>query len=194
MGKEYSKETIAEFFTENKFDKKLFTKKIPKKQDLLNKYKFSTKIDYKTNLYSCFNGEVLKTKKKISIKKIKRDKEGKGEILFKKEILLLEYLDHPNILAIYEYFQTKNYYYIVYDYFEGKNLLDSKKLKEEKLKKMMFEFCRGLFYMHSKNIAHRNLDPELIKWNGKKIMISHFQDVFFQKKKKIKQKKKILKK
>ena len=36
------------------------------------------------------------------------------------ELELLKKLDHPNIIKIYEYYETKEKWYIVTEYFEGR--------------------------------------------------------------------------
>ena len=40
------------------------------------------------------------------------------------ELELLKKLDHPNIIKIYEYYETKEKWYIVTEYFEGRELFD----------------------------------------------------------------------
>lgn len=40
------------------------------------------------------------------------------------ELGLLSKLDHPNIIKIYEYYETRDKWYIVTEYFEGRELFD----------------------------------------------------------------------
>ena len=41
-----------------------------------------------------------------------------------REIRNLKYLDHPNILKIYEYYEDDKFYYIITDVFRGGQLFD----------------------------------------------------------------------
>jgi serine/threonine protein kinase len=40
------------------------------------------------------------------------------------ELELLKKLDHPNIIKVYEYYETREKWYIVTEYFDGRELFD----------------------------------------------------------------------
>lgn len=61
--------------------------------------------------------------KRVSKKKIK------NIIMFKQEISILQTLDHPNVLKLYEYFEDEKYIYLVTELCRGGELFD--KILEE---------------------------------------------------------------
>lgn len=70
-------------------------------------------------------GDVFKIRHKTlelvrALKVIKRDLTKKYSQ--KEEIDVLKSLDHPNILKIYEFYELPNFYYIVTELFDGKEL------------------------------------------------------------------------
>jgi calcium-dependent protein kinase len=50
--------------------------------------------------------------------------------LLNNEINIVKELDHPNIIKLYEYFQERRNYYLIYEYLPGGELFD--KIKKEK--------------------------------------------------------------
>lgn len=42
------------------------------------------------------------------------------------------------------------------------------------LKVTLYQLCRGLAYLHSKNICHRDIKPENLLMQGKKLVICDF--------------------
>jgi calcium-dependent protein kinase len=62
------------------------------------------------------------------MKIVKKRKDNFG--LLTNEINILKELDHPNIIKLYEYFQERDKYYMIYEYLQGGELFD--KVKKEK--------------------------------------------------------------
>jgi len=85
---------------------------------------------------------------------------------FLKEIGILKYLDHPNILKIFEYFIDNKYYYVVTELCEGGELFDQlskiHNFCEREASQIMEQIFSTVFYMHSKGVVHRDLKPENI--------------------------------
>jgi tRNA A-37 threonylcarbamoyl transferase component Bud32/sugar lactone lactonase YvrE len=83
---------------------------------------------------------------------------------FKQEAVIIDQLDHPNIVKIMERGQFEQKLYIVMELLEGKTL--TKKLEEEEeidLKEALDIFSQvadALKKIHSKNIVHRDLKPD----------------------------------
>ncbi len=81
--------------------------------------------------------------------------------LVKKEISLLKLVKHKNIVQLYEIVQTPEYIFIVMEYCEGKGMmnyiLSKKRLSELEALKYFQELINALFYLHSQNIAHRDV-------------------------------------
>ena len=73
-------------------------------------------------------------------------------------------LDHPNILKIYEIYETIHSIYLVIDLLEGGELLkkikETPKLSHKELSKLMYNLLTALDHTHQKKIMHRDLKPE----------------------------------
>ena len=98
------------------------------------------------------------------------------------EASIMKKLMHPNVISFKEVFKdTKlDYFYIVMEYANDGDL--SKKIKtqnqknygekyfsEEKILQYFYQICRGLQYIHSKNIIHRDIKSQniFLMKNGK---------------------------
>ena len=79
----------------------------------------------------------------------------------KQEINILKSVKHKHIVQLYEVLQTPRHIYIIMEYCEGKDLLDyiltKNKLSEEESLKFFQQLINALFYLHSQNIAHRDI-------------------------------------
>lgn len=79
------------------------------------------------------------------------------------EISILQPLDHPFIIKLYEYFIEGLFVYVVLEYAAGHNIRDLiiiKKLKENEIASLMKKVFSCLIYLHSKDIIFRNIKPE----------------------------------
>ena len=79
----------------------------------------------------------------------------------KQEINILKSVKHKHIVQLYEVLQTSQHIFIIMEYCEGKDLLDyiltKSKLSEEESLKYFQQLINALFYLHSQNIAHRDI-------------------------------------
>ncbi|CAD8192605.1 unnamed protein product [Paramecium pentaurelia] len=91
----------------------------------------------------------------------------------RKEIQILRLMDHPNVLSIVECFESEQCIFLV------EELLDSHLqigvdciLKEEKAILILIKVLKGLEYIHSKNILHRDIKPNniLLRSNGEPVI------------------------
>ena len=111
-------------------------------------------------------GEHIKTKKKVAIKILDKEKIKSKEDLtrIKREIKILSILDHPNIIKTYKISETPKKYYIIMEYCEGGELFDyiveKERLDEFESSIFFYQLINALDYIHSKGIAHRDLKPE----------------------------------
>ena len=79
----------------------------------------------------------------------------------KQEINILKSVRHKHIVQLYDVLQTSRHIFIIMEYCEGKDLLDyiltKSKLSEEESLKYFQQLINALFYLHSQNIAHRDI-------------------------------------
>ncbi|CRG96276.1 calcium-dependent protein kinase 6, putative [Plasmodium gallinaceum] len=105
--------------------------------------------------------KVVKILKKKSMKNVK----------INEEINVLIYLDHPNIIKIFDVYENIDCTYIVMELCEGGELMNkiknSEKFNEKYIKNIMFQILCAIAYMHSHNIAHKDLKPENILFKAK---------------------------
>lgn len=91
-------------------------------------------------------------------------KEEEEEIL--KEINILKMLDHPNIIKVYEYYNTKRKLFIVTELCTGGELFDRitevKFFTETVAAHIMKQVFSATAFCHANNIIHRDLKPENI--------------------------------
>lgn len=97
----------------------------------------------------------------------------------KDEYKILQKLDHPSILKIYQNSQDDRYIYVIMEFFKGRELFDKLKsegpIKDERIApKILLEILHVLKYIHSKNIVYRDLKLENILYNGKQIKLFDF--------------------
>ena len=82
------------------------------------------------------------------------------------EISITKQLDHPNIIKIYEVYETEHSIYLIMDLITGGDLLQKLNKKEKyqinDIKKIMSLFLEILHYIHNIGIMHRDLKPENI--------------------------------
>ena len=116
-------------------------------------------------VHSAFN---KKTHDKLAMKIYDKEKILSNESRKKsvqREIKLLKQLDHPNIVKLYESIDTKKSLNLVMEHVEGKSLYeyikeknyDGRYLPENEVKIIIRQLLTGIAFMHSKNIAHRDL-------------------------------------
>jgi calcium-dependent protein kinase len=98
------------------------------------------------------------------IKKIKKTHSEQEKLI--KEINILKYLDHPNIVKIYEFYNAENYFYIVTEFCEGGELfnriIQMKYFTEKLAAYVMKQLLSAVRFFHEHNIIHRDLKPENI--------------------------------
>ena len=82
------------------------------------------------------------------------------------EINILKSLDHPNILKVYEYFNTKRKLFIISELCTGGELFDKishdKSFNEKVSAHVMKQLLSAVQFCHANGIIHRDLKPENI--------------------------------
>ena len=89
---------------------------------------------------------------------------------FEREAKALARLNHPGIVAVYDFGQTNDFYYFVMEYVEGLNLrelLQRQSVSPNQTLALVTQICTALQYAHDENIVHRDIKPENILINKK---------------------------
>ena len=100
----------------------------------------------------------------VAMKIIKKN-EYMNNQLIKNEIDILKKLSHPNIVRIYEFYESNNNFYLINEYCDGGelfNYINNSKLNEQQLSILFYQVFSGLCYLHENNILHRDMKPENI--------------------------------
>jgi serine/threonine protein kinase len=107
-----------------------------------------------------------KTGKKTAIKTVhKKDMKPIEIYQQRREIDVLKMSQHPNIVGLIDLFENSDYYYIVLEYMQGKDLFDyiqfrNFKLGEQRVKELSYQIGIAIKYLHSYGIVHRDLKLE----------------------------------
>ena len=119
---------------------------------------------------------------KIITKKIIEDTE-KADADILNEIEILKKMDHPNIVKIFEFYNSTKNYYLITEYCKEGELFD-KIVKEGPFDEdfasyIIYQIFSAMHYCHSMKVLHRDLKPENIlierkEKNGLKIKIIDF--------------------
>lgn len=112
----------------------------------------------------------------------KRPLKENSEKMLKEEIKILGAVHHPNVLKMWDLYETKEGVFIVTDICRGGELFDRlvEKVHYNELdaRHIMKQILEGVAYLHSQDIIHRDLKPENILLRGKDdpsdIVISDF--------------------
>ena len=126
-------------------------------------------------------GEVYLTTKKGTNKIFATKKMQKSIVLqpkvkkfFNNEISILQKIEHPNIIKLYEIKQKINNYYLIFEYCNGGSLLNAlekykKKYQspftQEIVQYIMNQVVSGLRYLHNLKILHRDIKLDNILLN-----------------------------
>ena len=112
-------------------------------------------------VYKCRNKE---TDKYVAIKKFKEIEDKLVQKTMKRELKMLQMLKHENVVDFQEAFIYKENLFLVFEYVE-KNLLEvlekyPEGLNPKLIRSFVFQMCKAVHYLHTRNIIHRDVKPE----------------------------------
>ena len=157
---------------------KEFKKNIQKRPKTFENIIKNNKYEYKIGGYLIENnlgegtfgkvklGIYIKNGEKVAIKFInkKKLKDKNDQIHLKREIDLLQKLNHINIASVSEIFENKDNYFIVMEYCSRGELFNyivtKRRLNEAEAAYFFYQLINGLEYIHSIGISHRDIKPE----------------------------------
>jgi serine/threonine protein kinase len=82
---------------------------------------------------------------------------------FRREARVLARLNHPNVVAIYDYGSAGGLSYFTMDYVEGctlRQMLKAGRLEPERAIDLFCQMCDGLQHAHERGVVHRDIKPE----------------------------------
>uniref|UniRef100_A0A3Q3X1H6 non-specific serine/threonine protein kinase n=1 Tax=Mola mola TaxID=94237 RepID=A0A3Q3X1H6_MOLML len=83
----------------------------------------------------------------------------------KREIEIMRGLQHPNIVQLFDSFETQTEVVVVTEYAEGQLfqiLMDDGNLPESQVREIACQLISALYYLHSHRILHRDMKPQNI--------------------------------
>ena len=171
-GKQYIIFDETELYDDNEMGDKLEDFDI---QQVLGKgsYGFVAKVRSKKN-------KKIYAMKQIDLSKIGSQKEVE---LCKREVILLQRLNHPNINKYYKSFSLNKCLYIIMEFMDNGDLSGfikahekfNKPVREEEVWNILLQSMKALEYIHSQNVIHRDIKPaNLFMTNNKTIKVGDF--------------------
>lgn len=104
------------------------------------------------------------TKKEFALKIVDKSKIQGKEQMIRDEIDIMRRCKHPNIVRMYEDYDTPRHIYLVMELIKGGDLFDaissSVKFTEAVTRNYVKDIAKSLNYLHKRKIVHRDLKPE----------------------------------
>jgi len=128
-----------------------------------------------------YKGRMKKTIEYVAVKSVDRNRRKK----MMEEVAIFQHIQnnvistkgensesirwHPNILKFYNWYETRNHFWIILEFCSGSDLYSlieqDKMLLEDSVKQLTYELVEGLSYLHSLGIIFCDLKPSNILMN-----------------------------
>ncbi len=109
-------------------------------------------------------GKNHKTNEKVAIKIIRKEEiSSEGLESVRNEIDILKFINHPNIIRFFDYFENSEYIFIVFEYISIGNLesfMESTALNETIVAKITYQIADAISYLNRFGIIHRDIKLE----------------------------------
>ena len=157
-----------------KFGKEIFVDK--SHGAIMDNYDVEKKPLGKGGYGTVFKGTNKKTGEPRAIKKLSREGIEEDDLVrFLREIELLKKADHPNIIKLYELYESKHSLYLVMEKCDGGELFDDLITRvengpmytEKEVAIILKQIMSAVEYCHNNGICHRDLKPENILFSKK---------------------------
>lgn len=112
----------------------------------------------------------LSTGAERAVKMLRKVRRKSQLVMFQNELSTLKMLDHPHIVKLYEHFEDRKFMYIVMEYCKGgelfDRLLEAGHFTEGQAAIIMQQIFRGVYYLHTMKVVHRDLKIENFMFAG----------------------------
>ena len=103
----------------------------------------------------------------VALKILSREKQNDVQFAerFGREARALARLNHPNIVAVYDFGEVQGRFYLLMEFVDGvtlRQVLQAGKLAPPEALKIVPKICEALQYAHEHGIVHRDIKPENI--------------------------------
>ncbi|XP_064403179.1 MAP/microtubule affinity-regulating kinase 3-like isoform X2 [Halichondria panicea] len=136
----------------------------PGEEVYVGKYKLLKTIG-KGNFAKVKLAKHMPTGQEVAIKIIDKTQLNPGSLqkLFR-EVRIMKYLDHPNIVKLFEVIETEKTLYLVMEYANGGEVFDylvaHGRMKEKEARVKFRQIVSAVQYCHQKHVIHRDLKAE----------------------------------
>jgi len=105
------------------------------------------------------------TNKKVAVKIVDKSKIQQSVLLkVEREITIMKLIEHPNVLQLYDVYESKKNLFLVLEYVGGGELFDylvqRQRLNVNEACKLFRQIISAIAYCHEYSICHRDLKPE----------------------------------